>query len=148
MIQKLTLNLRRYRRIAVKSISTFQSVMMAKPGEGTRPISDLPVEKLLVTEGSSHIAYRRFSPPVPAKNIGVMFFQGLMSNMNGSKARYLERYCRERNLNYVCFDYNKGHGESSGRFEDFSIGLWKQNALSVLNQLTSGNDDILDLPIF
>ncbi len=103
-----------------------------------RPISTLPVEKLEINE-NSFIAYRRYSPPKAANDIGVVFFQGLMSNMNGSKAQFLERYCREKGLNYVCFDY-VGHGYSSGKFEEFSIGLWKRNALDVLNKLTCGED--------
>eukprot|EP00794_Sanderia_malayensis_P000350 gene350-983_t len=102
-----------------------------------RPTSNLPVEKLELGFSASFIAFRRFTPSVAAKPVGVIFCQGLMSNMDGLKAQFLEKYCRNRALNYVCFDY-MGHGHSSGKFEDFTIGLWKRNTVDVLQKLTQG----------
>jgi len=40
-------------------------------------------------------------------------------------------------LSYVRFDYS-GHGASSGRFEDGTIGDWSQECAAIFNQVTRG----------
>jgi pimeloyl-ACP methyl ester carboxylesterase len=62
---------------------------------------------------------------------------GFKSDMTGSKAVALEAFCRSRGTAFVRFDY-QGHGASSGRFEDGSIGLWAADALAAFDQLTEG----------
>lgn len=64
----------------------------------------------------------------------VMFLGGFMSDMSGTKATYLEEQCRARGQAYLRFDYT-GHGVSGGRFEDGTIGLWKQDALDMLGHI-------------
>ena len=66
---------------------------------------------------------------------GVMFLGGFMSDMTGTKATFLEQHCKAAGLEYTRFDYF-GHGQSSGAFEDGTIGQWAQNALDVLEQVT------------
>jgi len=83
------------------------------------------------------IAYRQYSPHHPTKDAGIIFCQGLMSNMNGIKAKFLDRFCRERGLKYICFDY-MGHGQSSGKFESFTLSLWKENTLDILEKVAKG----------
>lgn len=68
---------------------------------------------------------------------GVIFLSGYMSDMTGAKATYLEAACRARGQSFVRFDY-RGRPASSGRFEDFGIGDWAQDALDVLDTLTEG----------
>ncbi len=68
---------------------------------------------------------------------GVVFLGGFMSNMTGSKAEWLEAFCRERGLAYLRFDYG-GHGESEGAFTDGTIGSWLEDTLAVLDRLTEG----------
>ncbi len=60
-----------------------------------------------------------------------------MSDMTGGKALALEAFCRRRGQAFVRFDY-AGHGQSSGKFEDGTIGDWTADALAVLDGLTSG----------
>ena len=79
------------------------------------------------------IAYRRFA----GKSPGVMFFGGFRSDMTGTKAVALETACREAGRAFIRFDY-RGHGESSGRFEDGTIGAWADDAIAVLDTLTTG----------
>jgi pimeloyl-ACP methyl ester carboxylesterase len=57
--------------------------------------------------------------------------------MTGSKAVALEEHVTGRGHQFTRFDY-QGHGQSSGRFEDGTIGVWHQDALAVLDQITSG----------
>ncbi len=71
----------------------------------------------------------------PGKSPGVIFCGGLMSDMTGTKATALEAHCRARGQAYTRFDY-QGHGQSSGLFQDCTIGDWKADALSILDQVT------------
>ena len=83
--------------------------------------------------GGATIAYRR----LPGKSPGVMFLGGFNSDMQGTKAVELERYCRAAGRAFVRFDY-LGHGESSGDFADGTIGRWTEDALAVLDSCTEG----------
>jgi len=67
----------------------------------------------------------------------VMFLGGLRSDMTGTKATFLEAWCRARGRAFLRFDYS-GHGASDGRFEDGTIGAWSADALAVLDRLTEG----------
>ncbi len=58
-----------------------------------------------------------------------------MSDMQGSKALYLEEYAKTRGHSFLRFDYH-GHGESSGNFKDGTIGRWKNGAIELIEQLT------------
>ena len=68
---------------------------------------------------------------------GVVFLGGLASNMEGTKATYLEGWAKDSGNSFIRFDYT-GHGKSSGDFSKGSISSWFEDALSVLNELTSG----------
>ena len=57
--------------------------------------------------------------------------------MTGTKALFLQDYCRQRGRAYVRFDYY-GHGASSGNFELGTIGRWQDDAISVIDSLTTG----------
>ena len=68
---------------------------------------------------------------------GVMFCGGFVSDMTGTKASHFEAVCRRRGQAYVRFDYF-GHGQSSGRFEDGTIGRWAEDTIAVLDAATEG----------
>lgn len=91
-----------------------------------------------LTRGAATIAYHH----TPAGDAGrgrpgVLFLGGFMSDMTGTKATALEAWAVARGLAFTRFDY-QGHGASSGRFADGTIGLWAEDALAVLDQVTSG----------
>lgn len=67
----------------------------------------------------------------------VMFCGGFKSDMEGTKALYLEEQCKARGQGYVRFDY-RGHGQSDGDFTDGTIGLWKKDAFDVLQTAAEG----------
>ncbi|MFQ5773422.1 MAG: alpha/beta fold hydrolase [Kiloniellaceae bacterium] len=60
-----------------------------------------------------------------------------MSDMTGGKATALEAFAAARGQAFVRFDY-LGHGASSGRFEDGTIGRWAEDATAVLDALSEG----------
>ena len=58
--------------------------------------------------------------------------------MAGTKATFLDTFCAERGLPYVRFDYS-GHGASSGRFEDGTIGAWAEDAIAIIDRVADGS---------
>jgi len=67
----------------------------------------------------------------------VVFVHGLRSDMQGTKATFLEAECAARGQSYLRFDC-RGHGMSEGNFEDGTIGLWKKDALDIIDHVTTG----------
>ncbi len=57
--------------------------------------------------------------------------------MSGIKGEFLAEMTAKEGLGYACFDY-RGHGASSGRFEDGTIGAWLSDLLAIIDQATSG----------
>jgi pimeloyl-ACP methyl ester carboxylesterase len=64
----------------------------------------------------------------------VLFLGGLRSDMNGTKALFLEDTCRRRGHSFTRFDY-RGHGLSDGVFQDSTISDWYQDALAILDHV-------------
>ena len=67
----------------------------------------------------------------------VVFLGGFRSDMTGTKALALEGWARKTGRAYLRFDY-LGHGQSSGRFEDGTIGRWLDDSLAAIDQLAAG----------
>jgi pimeloyl-ACP methyl ester carboxylesterase len=88
--------------------------------------------RLVLDDGTS-LAYCHTPGSLP----GILFCAGFNSNMQGDKALALEAWCREQGRQYTRFDYY-GHGESSGDFEQGTIGRWRNDALAILDKVTSG----------
>jgi pimeloyl-ACP methyl ester carboxylesterase len=57
--------------------------------------------------------------------------------MHGTKAQCLDRFAAGTGRAYVRFDYS-GHGLSDGRFEDATIGMWLEESLAAIRELTRG----------
>jgi len=88
---------------------------------------------ILTRPGGATIAYRRLARTTP----GIVFLGGFRSDMTGTKALFLEDYCRRRGRAYVRFDYF-GHGRSSGDFADGTISRWRDDAIAVIDSLSEG----------
>jgi pimeloyl-ACP methyl ester carboxylesterase len=67
----------------------------------------------------------------------VVFLGGFRSDMTGTKATHLEAWAREGGRAFLRFDYT-GHGASSGRFEEGTIGAWAADAEAAVARLTGG----------
>ncbi len=100
------------------------------------PLSETPPpdtpDRLSRPDGSA-IAYHK----TPGSAPGIVFLGGFMSDMTGTKALSLESFARERGQAFLRFDY-QGHGASTGRFEDGTIGSWTADAVAALDALTEG----------
>lgn len=84
-------------------------------------------------EDGARIAHRRVGGQSPT----VVFLGGLSSDMTGTKATHLHAWCRARGQAYLRFDY-QGHGASSGKFVDGTIGSWRDDALAVIEGCSEG----------
>jgi len=67
----------------------------------------------------------------------IVFLGGLKSDMDGTKAVFLEGWAQGRGRAFLRFDYS-GHGASSGTFEQGCIGDWAEDTLAVVTALTDG----------
>jgi len=67
----------------------------------------------------------------------IVFLGGFRSDMEGTKAQYLSRWCEKKGRSFLRFDYS-GHGASGGRFEEGTIGQWTQDALEVIDAFCEG----------
>lgn len=92
----------------------------------------LPVRTLTRDDGT-RIAFAAS----PGAGPTVVFLGGYASDMTGTKAQYLEGWCRVRGRGFVRLDY-RGHGRSSGRLVDGTIGDWRDDALAVIAAATTG----------
>ncbi len=82
-----------------------------------------------------------FSQVIGSKNRknspGVVFLSGLKSDKEGTKAVFLSEWAKKNERDFLRFDY-RGHGASSGIFEDTSISDWLDDTKRIVMGLTSG----------
>lgn len=99
----------------------------------------LPQEK-----GKEHWISYHHHKAAPGKEQlpGIVFCGGFMSDMQGSKATFLDTLCQKMGLQFTRFDY-QGHGESSDLFTNGTIGSWLDNTLAVLDHITTGPQIII-----
>lgn len=87
----------------------------------------------LETAQGRQLAYHQTEGSGP----GVIFLGGFVSDMEGTKAVFLEEWAKRTGRAYLRFDYS-GHGQSSDDFRDGSIGDWADDAAAVVSQITEG----------
>ena len=83
--------------------------------------------------GGRRIAYRLRE----GRSQTLLFLPGYASDMEGTKALALDSFAEERGLAMLRLDYS-GTGSSGGRFEDGTLALWLEEALTALDALTDG----------
>jgi pimeloyl-ACP methyl ester carboxylesterase len=87
----------------------------------------------LETASGRRIAYHKTEGAGPL----VVFLGGYKSDMEGTKAVWLEDWARAQGRGFLRFDYS-GHGQSSEAFVDGCIGDWTDDAQAVINAVTDG----------
>lgn len=83
-----------------------------------------------VSPQGRRLAYHLHDGAGPA----VVFLGGFKSDMQGTKAVYLDDWARQSGRAFLRFDYS-GHGESDGVFTQGAIGDWFEDACAVLRLL-------------
>jgi pimeloyl-ACP methyl ester carboxylesterase len=89
--------------------------------------------QFLEREPGIRLAYNR----LPGRGPGIVFIHGFMSDMSGEKALAVEAMCALQERAFVRFDC-RGHGHSSARFDEGSIGDWAEDTVAVIDALTQG----------
>jgi pimeloyl-ACP methyl ester carboxylesterase len=79
------------------------------------------------------IAVRQHEGTAPC----LIWLGGFKSDMGGTKAQALDQWAGANGRALIRFDYS-GHGESSGRFEDGTIGRWLEDSLAVFDACARG----------
>jgi pimeloyl-ACP methyl ester carboxylesterase len=78
----------------------------------------------------------------PKEEPGLVWLPGFMSDMGSTKASAVVQWAKEHGLSTTLFDYS-GHGRSSGKIQDGTIGQWLEEALAVFERLTRGPQIII-----
>ncbi len=90
------------------------------------------------TDDGQKLAFSQVNGDKNIKNLpGVVFLSGLKSDKEGTKAIFLSRWAEKNNRDFLRFDY-RGHGASSGTFEETSISDWLEDTKNIVLSLTSG----------
>ncbi len=89
--------------------------------------------EFIETKQGRRLAYHA----TPGQGPWVVFLGGLKSDMEGTKAVFLEEWARAQGRAFLRFDYS-GHGDSSGAFTDGCIGDWAQDTAAAISALTQG----------
>lgn len=84
----------------------------------------------IVTPQGRDIAFHRTEGAGPT----AVFLGGFKSDMEGTKALFLEEWAKTEGRAFVRFDYS-GHGVSGGTFTDGCIGDWFEDACAVIDQI-------------
>ena len=87
----------------------------------------------LDTPQGRRLAYHRTEGRGP----WIVFLGGLKSDMQGTKAVFLEDWARRQGRAFLRFDYS-GHGDSSGDFAEGCIGDWAEDTAAAVAALTEG----------
>jgi pimeloyl-ACP methyl ester carboxylesterase len=82
---------------------------------------------------ADELAWKR----LPGQGPTIVFLPGYKSDMEGSKAVFLNAWAAAAARAMLRLDYS-GHGVSGGRFEDGTIGLWTEDALAIIDAVTDG----------
>ncbi len=91
----------------------------------------------LIRPDGTRLVYRRLEPNPDNSAPGLVFLCGFGSDMEGSKALYLEEQARMRGQAFVRFDYS-GHGQSDGNFSDGTITRWAEDSIAMIDEVTQG----------
>ncbi len=96
------------------------------------------VNKYFKLNDYQELAYSQaFAEQNIKKNPGVVFLSGLKSDMGGTKAVYLHKWALENRISFLRFDY-RGHGKSSGVYEESNLSNWLEDTTKIILGLTKG----------
>nr|XP_060149721.1 palmitoyl-protein thioesterase ABHD10, mitochondrial-like [Globicephala melas] len=79
-----------------------------------------------------NLAHKRLK----GKSLGIIFIPGYI-NMNGTKALAIEEFCKSLGHACISFDYS-GVGNSDGNLEECTVGKWRKDVLSIIDDLAEG----------
>jgi pimeloyl-ACP methyl ester carboxylesterase len=115
--------------IAVSGALCFLLGMMSAPSAIAIASSSVASTPKYLTMSSGHrLAYHYTDGKFPC----ILFCGGFCSDMKGRKATRLEAHCLETGYAFCRFDY-RGHGQSSGTFQDCTLSDWIEDTLAIFD---------------
>ena len=79
--------------------------------------------KFFITSNKKKIRYWLLNKE---KDLFIIFFHGFMSDITGEKPSIFRKFCREKKIGFLTFEYS-GHGKSSGKFIEGNISRWSND---------------------
>ena len=67
----------------------------------------------------------------------ILFITGFLSKRWGNKSKALAQLCQEYNWGFCCFDF-RGNGDSEGKFSDYTLRDWLDDARCVTQMIADG----------
>jgi uncharacterized protein len=67
----------------------------------------------------------------------ILFITGFLSKRWGNKSKALAQWCQERGWGFCCFDF-RGWGDSDGKWGEYRLLQWLEDAEAVTNLLADG----------
>ena len=67
----------------------------------------------------------------------ILFITGFLSKRWGNKSKALADLCMQHNWGFCCFDF-RGNGDSEGKFTDYTLNNWLDDARCVTKMIANG----------
>lgn len=88
--------------------------------------------QILNRQNDPYLAYNLYVPDEKNCDLTpIVFLGGFRSDMQGTKAMYLENKCKKEGRTYLRFDY-RGHGESGGEFDESTLTDWLKDVTDII----------------
>ena len=87
----------------------------------------------LLNNKNQKIAYKK----TKGNKQGIVFIHGYGSDMEGEKAKQIEKFAKKEKVSFVRFDL-RGHGKSDGQFDELLISDWKNDVIDIIDKITTG----------
>ncbi len=95
--------------------------------------------KFFISSNKKKIRYQFLNKE---KDLFIIFFHGLMSDITGEKPSTFRKFCRKKKIGFLAFEYS-GHGKSSGEFTNSNISKWTNDAKQLIKAKLKKNKSLI-----
>ena len=95
--------------------------------------------KFFISSNKKKIRYQFLNKE---KDLFIIFFHGLMSDITGEKPSTFRKFCRKKKIGFLAFEYS-GHGKSSGEFTSSNISKWTNDAKKLIKAKLKKNKSLI-----
>ena len=95
--------------------------------------------KFFISSNKKKIRYQFLNKE---KDLFIIFFHGLMSDITGKKPSTFRKFCRKKKIGFLAFEYS-GHGKSSGKFTSSNISKWTNDAKQLIKAKLKKNKSLI-----
>ena len=95
--------------------------------------------KFFISSNKKKIRYQFLNKE---KDLFIIFFHGLMSDITGEKPSTFRKFCKKKKIGFLAFEYS-GHGKSSGKFTSSNISKWTNDAKQLIKAKLKKNKSLI-----